>query len=101
MRVRIPCLPHPRPDGETEDHTSVLTRSFGFESWSGHWDIRVVSSAGQSASMTRWRPQVRSLHRPFRRGTAEFGERIVDDLNEEGPPDRRRHPARTRASDEP
>ncbi len=57
----------PCPDGETEDHTSVLTRSFGFESWSGHWDIRAVSSAGQSASMTRWRPQVRSLHRPLGR----------------------------------
>ena len=25
-----------RPDGEEEDHTSVLTRSPGFESWSGH-----------------------------------------------------------------
>src|SRR3954469_17642521 len=64
MRVRIPCAPHPCPDGETEDHTSVLTRSFGFESWSGHCDILAVGSAGQSASMTRWRPQVRPLHRP-------------------------------------
>ena len=55
-----------RPDGETDDHTSVLTRRSGFESWSGHWNIRAVSSAGQSASMTRWRPQVRTLHRPLR-----------------------------------
>ncbi len=54
------------PGGETEDHASLLTRSFGFESWSGHWIIRAVSSAGQSASMTRWRPQVRPLHRPLK-----------------------------------
>ena len=54
-----------RPDGEEEDHTSVLTRSPGFESWSGCWKRRAVSSAGQSASMTRWRPQVRPLHRPL------------------------------------
>src|SRR4051794_35558838 len=26
----------PGPDGETEDHASLLTRSFGFESWSGY-----------------------------------------------------------------
>jgi hypothetical protein len=36
MRVRIPCLPLHRPDGEEDNHTSVLTRSPGFESWSGH-----------------------------------------------------------------
>ena len=36
MRVRIPCLPLRRPDGEEDDHASVLTRSPGFESWSGH-----------------------------------------------------------------
>ena len=36
MRVRIPCLPLFRPDGEEDDHASVLTRSPGFESWSGH-----------------------------------------------------------------
>ena len=36
VRVRIPCLPLIFPDGEAEDHTSVLTRSPGFESWSGH-----------------------------------------------------------------
>ena len=56
-----PCL-----DGETDDHASLLTRNFGFESWSGHWNIRAVSSAGQSACMTRWRPQVRPLHRPLK-----------------------------------
>ena len=55
-----------RPDGEEEDHTSVLTRSPGFESWSGCWKRRAVSSAGQSASMTRWRPLVRPLHRPLK-----------------------------------
>jgi hypothetical protein len=58
-------LPSARgPDGEEEDHASLLTRSPGFESWSGCWKRRAVSSAGQSASMTRWRPQVRLLHRP-------------------------------------
>ena len=60
------------PDGEMDDHASLLTRSFGFESWSGHWIIRAVSSAGQSASMTRWSdprgvpPEVRPLHRPLK-----------------------------------
>jgi hypothetical protein len=59
-------LPSARgPDGEEEDHASLLTRSPGFESWSGCWKRRAVSSAGQSASMTRWRPQVRPLHRPL------------------------------------
>src|SRR5208283_2114601 len=55
------------PGGEREDHASLLTRSFGFESWSGHWIIRAVSSAGQSACMTRWRPQVRPPPLPLRR----------------------------------
>jgi hypothetical protein len=37
--VRIPCLPLEvvkcqRLDGETDDHSLVLTRSSGFESWS-------------------------------------------------------------------
>jgi hypothetical protein len=36
MRVRIPCLPLKCPDGKEENHASVLTRSAGFESWSGH-----------------------------------------------------------------
>src|SRR5271157_3529165 len=60
------------PDGETDDHASLLTRNSGFESWSGHWIIRAVSSAGQSASMTRWSdprgvpPEVRPLHRPLK-----------------------------------
>ena len=35
VRVRIPRLPLRRPDGEEDDHASVLTRSPGFESWSG------------------------------------------------------------------
>ncbi len=35
MGVRIPCLPHRRPDGEMDDHASLLTRCSGFESWSG------------------------------------------------------------------
>src|SRR5262249_50095010 len=36
MRVQVPCLPLACPDGEEDDHASVLTRSPGFESWSGH-----------------------------------------------------------------
>ena len=38
MGVRIPCLPLYCPDGEEDDHASVLTRSPGFESWSGRRD---------------------------------------------------------------
>jgi hypothetical protein len=48
MRVRIPCLPLERPDGEEENHTSVLTRSPGFESWSGH---RGASTPGPGGEM--------------------------------------------------
>src|SRR4051794_22307651 len=41
MRVQIPCLPLVndgvvRLDGERDDHSLLLTRRSGFESWSGH-----------------------------------------------------------------
>ena len=38
MWVRIPCLPL-CPDGEMDNHVSLLTRCSGFESWSGCWEM--------------------------------------------------------------
>ena len=60
VRVRIPRLPLRRPDGEEDDHASVLTRSPGFESWSGHgtrlniqgFDIRRLT---EEAPVVKWR----------------------------------------------
>jgi hypothetical protein len=45
MRVRIPCLPLARPDGEVDHHASLLTRSPGFESWSGHTEATAVGGS--------------------------------------------------------
>ena len=59
MRVQIPCLPlvkgrPDRLDGEMDDHTLLLTRHSGFESWSGQFakgDLYGVRSVAVSARL--------------------------------------------------
>jgi hypothetical protein len=46
-----------RPDGETDDHTSLRTRRSGFESWSGYWPV--PSFSGQDIPVTWERSLVR------------------------------------------
>src|SRR6266446_4548721 len=41
-----------RPDGETDDHTSLRTRRSGFESWSGYFSP-VVQRAGHSRDIEK------------------------------------------------